>query len=170
MPIPNQVSQVWYREHWPWILISGPLIVVIASLISAWLAYKTSDGLVQDDYHKEGKAINRIFERDERAREFGLSGDVKLLDNTLELTISSHSHIPLPPTLRLLISHATRVDKDQTVALTVTKPGVYSGRFVPLDNARYFLTLEDPGKTWRVVGLWRDPKIIKSVPLLAAIL
>ena len=31
-------STVWYREPWPWILMSGPAVAVIGSLVSAYLA------------------------------------------------------------------------------------------------------------------------------------
>ena len=38
----------WYREPWPWLLMLGPLIVIIAGVITAYLAVVTSDGLVED--------------------------------------------------------------------------------------------------------------------------
>ncbi len=49
----------WYRQRWPWLLIAGPAIVVVASLTSAWLAVVTDDGVVADDYYKQGLLINR---------------------------------------------------------------------------------------------------------------
>jgi uncharacterized protein len=52
-------AQRWYRQRWPWLLIAGPAIVVVASLTSAWLAIVTDDGLVADDYYKQGLLINR---------------------------------------------------------------------------------------------------------------
>jgi hypothetical protein len=49
----------WYREAWPWLLIAGPAIVVAASLASAWIAVKSDDGVVAEDYYKLGLLINR---------------------------------------------------------------------------------------------------------------
>ncbi len=47
------------REHWPWLLATGPAVVVVASLASAVIAASGSDGLVADDYYKLGLTINR---------------------------------------------------------------------------------------------------------------
>ena len=39
----------WYREPWPWIIIGLLGSVVIASLITVWIAATNPDGLVVDD-------------------------------------------------------------------------------------------------------------------------
>jgi len=38
----------WYREPWPWVLIAIPLLTVIASAITFWLAVSRPDYLVLD--------------------------------------------------------------------------------------------------------------------------
>ena len=60
-------SKPWYREPWPWILMAGPAIVVVAGLVTAFLAVTTSDGLVAEDYYRRGIEINRALTREERA-------------------------------------------------------------------------------------------------------
>lgn len=35
----SQVSKPWYKERWPWILMAGPAIVVIACIITIYLAF-----------------------------------------------------------------------------------------------------------------------------------
>ena len=37
----RQQSKVWYKEPWPWLLMSGPLIVVVAAFATLWLAANT---------------------------------------------------------------------------------------------------------------------------------
>jgi len=44
---------------WPWLLAAGPVLVVVASLLTAWLAATRSDNVVADDYYKLGLTINR---------------------------------------------------------------------------------------------------------------
>jgi len=44
---------------WPWLLAAGPALVVVASLVTAWLAMTHADGLVADDYYRLGLTINR---------------------------------------------------------------------------------------------------------------
>lgn len=57
----RQSSSPWYREPWPWLLMAGPLIVIIAGLVTAWLAVTSSDGLVTDDYYKKGLAAGETW-------------------------------------------------------------------------------------------------------------
>ena len=35
-PAPWAGVQAWYREPWPWLIMAGPLIVVIASMVTVW--------------------------------------------------------------------------------------------------------------------------------------
>lgn len=49
----------WYRERWPWLLTAGPLAVVLGCLASAWMAASSDDGVVAQDYYKQGLLINR---------------------------------------------------------------------------------------------------------------
>ena len=61
----------WYRQRWPWLLMLGPAIVVVAGIVTAVIAIETDDGLVTDDYYKRGLAINQTLERAARMIETG---------------------------------------------------------------------------------------------------
>ena len=65
--LPETAPRPWYREPWPWILMAGPAVVVVAGFFTLWLAVSTSDGLVVEDYYKQGLAINRVFAREDAA-------------------------------------------------------------------------------------------------------
>jgi len=39
-------SKPWYREPWPWILMSGPAVVVVAGTVTAVIAIRTADPVV----------------------------------------------------------------------------------------------------------------------------
>ena len=43
----------WYRHPWPWLLMLGPFVVVVAGLLTAYIAFKSNDGLVDDDYYRK---------------------------------------------------------------------------------------------------------------------
>ena len=64
-------TKPWYREPWPWLLMSGPAIVVVAGIITTVLAVRTHDGLVVDDYYKQGLAVNKDLSRDLAAKKIG---------------------------------------------------------------------------------------------------
>ena len=51
MPIDDksEIHPPWYRQFWPWVLIAIPLLTVIASGFTFWLAVSNPDYLVVDD-------------------------------------------------------------------------------------------------------------------------
>jgi len=67
MAIAKFDARPWYREPWPWIIIAGPASAVVAGVALLWLAIDSNDGLVVDDYYKEGLAINQVIRRDQAA-------------------------------------------------------------------------------------------------------
>jgi len=69
-------NKPWYRHPWPWLLMAGPFIVVVAGLVTAYLAVVSNDGLVDDDYYKQGLAVNQISARDQRAAALALQAEV----------------------------------------------------------------------------------------------
>ncbi|MCM2287995.1 MAG: FixH family protein [Sulfuritalea sp.] len=142
----------WYREPWPWILAAGPLIVVIAAFYTAWLAIKSNDGLVTDDYYKKGLAANQTIARSEQAAKIGLVAGVRVTADTLSVRLQAgDGKFALPPTLAVTISHPTRAGLDQSRVLT-RSGDLYSGD-VRLPAAGHWLVLlEDEQKTWRLMG------------------
>lgn len=64
---PAQESKPWHRHPWPWLLMLGPGLVLIAGAYTSWLAWSTDDGLVARDYYKRGLLINRTLQRDHNA-------------------------------------------------------------------------------------------------------
>ena len=67
MAIVTKKPPPWYRQAWPWFLIAFPAIAVIAGAVTLWLAVSTSDGLVVDDYYKQGLAVQQTMARSQRA-------------------------------------------------------------------------------------------------------
>lgn len=45
----EQSARPWYREPWPWIIIGLLGTVIVASMITLWIAASNPDGLVVDD-------------------------------------------------------------------------------------------------------------------------
>ena len=72
----NAAQRPWYREPWPWLLMLGPALVIVAGAVTVALAVVSDDGVIAEDYYKRGLAIDRVLARDARARELGLSARV----------------------------------------------------------------------------------------------
>ncbi len=150
--ITTAVVRPWYREPWPWILAAGPFIVVVAACYTAWLAVKSSDGLVTEDYYRKGLSANQTIARSEQATRMGLVAGVRIGGDTLAVRLEARDKgFVMPPTLAVTISHPTRAGLDQSRVL-VRNGELYSGE-VRLPAAGHWLVLlEDERKTWRLMG------------------
>ena len=141
----------WYREPWPWILMAGPAAVIVAGFFTMALAFRTEDGLVADDYYKQGLAINQVMRRSERARELNLKAQVSFSGARVRVVLQGDE---APPGLRLRWVHPTRAGYDQSVVLHAASRGVYEGSLVPSGGETRRLVLEDTGSNWRLTGTW----------------
>ena len=148
-PVTRHPAQPWYREPWPWILMSGPAAVIAAGVVTIWLAYSTSDGLVADDYYKRGLAINQELRRDELARELGIAAELEARDGVLRLRLTAPRGAPEAVFARLV--HPTRAGLDQRLRLALISPGIYEAALGSLTSGRWRVVLEDPRGEWRIV-------------------
>ena len=145
----------WYREPWPWLLMAGPFIVVVAGFVTLAFAIHSADGLVADDYYKQGKAINMTLTRDAHARELGLHARVSMTPGgRVALAFAAGSAPPPESNLHMTLHHPTRSGFDRRVTLARLPDGSYSAAMPPIDSARWTMTLEDEGRTWRLTGDW----------------
>jgi hypothetical protein len=134
----------------------APLAAVIGGAITLWLAVSTNDGLVAEDYYKQGLAINRTMSRDAAAREHHLRARVVLGDGLDRVRISLAGDA-LPERLTLHIVHPTRPGMDQTTQLRAVGRGTYEAVLRPLAGGRWYVTLEDEARSWRLAGAWHLP-------------
>ena len=140
------MNRPWYREPWPWILMSGPAAVIVAGAATMWLAYSTSDGLVAEDYYKRGLAINKRIAREEEAERLGISASIRLLPDRLHVDLKGES----PPALFVHLAHATRAGYDMRLRLAPVAPGAYETELSHLPRGRWQVIIEDPRGTWRI--------------------
>ena len=161
-PMPPTISlrrapaqQPWYREPWPWILMAGPVAVIVAGAVTGWLALRSYDGLIADDYYKQGLQVNQVLARARAAAERGIAGELKLIpgsDGVFALDLVS-ARGALPQSIQVALSHPTRAGLDQRVrALPAPSQGIYSGRIASLAPGRWNVIVEDSSGLWRIRG------------------
>ncbi len=156
-------EKTWYREPWPWILAAGPAIVVVAGIATAWIAIKSNDGLVSEDYYKKGLVVNQTISQSERATQLGITGGVRVTSSTLSVRLSAVDPVfVLPPTLVVTVSHPTRAGVDQTRVLT-RDGAVYSGEFHLPASGHWLVLIADEARTWRLMGNMMLPAAGESV-------
>lgn len=54
----------WWKHGHVWLLISGPAAVVVAGLLTAWIAVAGQDPVVDEDYYRHGLEINKQLAKD----------------------------------------------------------------------------------------------------------
>lgn len=54
-------GQPWWRYGHVWLVISGPLIVVVAALVTGWIAISNPDPVLAQDYYRQGIEINKTL-------------------------------------------------------------------------------------------------------------
>ncbi|MEN9711894.1 MAG: hypothetical protein RLY90_155 [Pseudomonadota bacterium] len=55
-------SQVWWRNGYVWLVIGGPLVVVIAAIATAIIAIRMPDPVIDEDYYRKGLEINKTLD------------------------------------------------------------------------------------------------------------
>ena len=151
--ISRLASRPWYREPWPWILMSGPAIVVVAGAFTAFLAVAGADPLVADDYYKQGLAINRVIAKEERARSLGVSATARFEAGRVRITLSEAALDP--QRVRLKLAHRTRASEDRSLVVERVAPATYEAAFEAPREGTWVVHIEDPASDWRVTGRWR---------------
>lgn len=155
---PREDTEPWYKQFWPWFLISLPLSVVIASIVTINLAIKTNDGLVSDDYYKEGLGIHRDADSAAKAKALGIAAALDYDAETGALSVALDEPLSdAAGVLSLEIVHPTRPDNDRFTQLTPIGPGRYAGRVEPIVPANWRLTLQPEDGRWRIVGRLKVP-------------
>jgi len=141
----------WYRQRWPWLLMAGPAIVVVAGFVTLWLAIASNDGLVADDYYKRGLGINRTLERSERAAALGLVAVVDVDAGGAVQVLLTSTVVALdaaPAQVRLVLLHPTRAGADRRIDLTLGPDGAYRGQADVLPPGRWRVGVETD--EWRL--------------------
>lgn len=153
LPIAVKGPKPWYRQFWPWFLIALPSTVVVAALITVFIAFKYADDLVIDNYYKEGRAINESLGQDNAATALGLSAEVVFDKVSGEVLVSLVGDGEQPRQLLLRLLHPMSADLDHSLVLASTGAGRYRADLEVVPQQRYYLRLEpaaDP--LWRLNG------------------
>lgn len=132
--------------------MAGPAIVVVAGFVTAWLAFNNADGLVVDDYYKQGLAINQTLGRRDTAARLGVRAELHFGKGRVSVNIENAE---VRGKLKLRLVHPTRAGRDQSVELAAVRPGGYESTLQVLQPGRWHVVLED--SDWRLAGDWILP-------------
>jgi hypothetical protein len=146
----------WYRELWPWLLISGPALVVVGCVYAMWLAVATDDTLVAEDYYKRGLSINERLERAANAARMQIAAQVTIgADGGVRVALSGAA--PSLQSVRLVLAHATRSGLDRSAVLERNQDNIFVGHLPAPGTGRWLLSVEADD--------WRLPAVEVSEPI-----
>ena len=57
----------WWKFGHVWLVLAGPLVVIVAGFITLWLAMSRPDPVVAEDYYQRGIDINKTMEHPEKS-------------------------------------------------------------------------------------------------------
>ena len=125
----QEESLPWYRHPLVWMIIAIPSSAVLAGFATFYLAVTTDDGLVADDYYKQGLAINVQIERLVVAKQLAIVADIKIESKTgfinIDLDKGRLENYPSP--LILALKHASNEQKDRIIQVQHGVDNHYAG-------------------------------------------
>lgn len=139
----------WYKQFWPWFLISIPVISIILSMTMMHLATSGKDTLVIDDYYKEGKGINRQLVKYQEAKVRGIDTTLTFEPHSVQLNFKSGA----PETgeaLSLTFQHATLAEHDFSVMLVRDANGTYRATLDKPVDGKWRVLLKPIDDQWRI--------------------
>lgn len=155
--IPSNAQRPWYAHRWPWLLMLGPIAVVLAGIHTMVIAFASQDALVVDDYYKQGKAINMDLRRDRVAAAMRLEMEVGY-DAASGMVSGMLKGLPKNEAVTLSLIHSTQPQKDITLRIQPDAEGRFSVALPMLDIARWQVLAENEQRDWRLQGEWNWPQ------------
>lgn len=152
-------ARPWYRHLWPWLLMAGPVAVILAGSYTIWLAFSRQDAMVVDDYYRQGKAINQDLRRDRVATTLGLSfaAEYDPANGQLKGALLGFGK-PVAGDLIVRLAHSTQPEKDLQLLARPDHNGDFTIMLPMLEQGRWQVVVESAKREWRLNGAWKWPQ------------
>jgi hypothetical protein len=144
--------------------MAGPALVIVAGVGTSIVAFTGADGLVADDYYKQGLSVNRQIARDAAAREGGIEGELQAIPGAVRVVL--RSRVALPERLTLRFVHPAHASQDRVVYLAQRGDGAYEAPLADLGAVRWRAIVETAD--WRVSAIL-NPKAGNTAALLPGV-
>lgn len=139
----------WYKQFWPWFVISIPLSSVIVAVFQIYFALNSPRDLVKDNYYKEGLGINQELGRKQLATELDIRAKLTIDNLTGEVILATQNAIE--PNLTLNFYHVASAAKDFNVTLQQISDDQYRGSLTKSISGNWNVSIESD-KGWQLSG------------------
>ena len=148
----NLDTTPWFKQFWPWFLISIPFITICYCALMIYMAITTENSLVSDNYYKDGLAINQSLSMDKRAKELSLSAELKAFESARVSLKLNGDLTDTPSFLTLKLLHPTIDGRDVEVKLLPEPGNIYSAILEKPLQGRWHIDIIAQDATWRLKG------------------
>lgn len=134
-----------------------PASVVVAGIVTVFIAVNNADNLVVDDYYKEGLGINRMLKQDTVARLLQIDASVEVDSLVGEVTVVLVANLTkTPEKIDMHWIHPTSQEKDFIITLPRSHSGTYLGQLPGKVDGRWYLQLSAAQpEPWRLKTEWQ---------------
>ncbi len=163
-------KDIWYKEPWLLLVVGGPLLVVCASLVTGFIAFRGADQVVAKDYYRQGLMINTNLQRDAKARDMSLDAALQLDMARKKILMQLNAKQALPDLVQVSLasSGAASGSVEEVVRrlpLKQVSAGKYEADFSSdskfesaiNSGALHILHVKLETNEWRLTGDWLDP-------------
>lgn len=157
----EQEIKPWYKQGWPWFVISFPLLTVVAGIATYFIAANQPHSMVQDDYFKKGLAINQSIGKLQLAKDKMLVANIRADKESNLITIDLEGNNISAKRLNLFFSHPTQTAKDHIVTLENLSSTQFIGELPKLSQAYWHIRLADIDDNWHLKARWHYPEAVR---------
>ena len=152
---PTAGAGPWYTHRWPWLLMLGPVTVLVGGAYVTWLAVGHPDALVVDDYYKQGKAINQDLRRDRMATKLGmaLQADYDPRSGRLAGRLAGKVAGPAAP-FTIYLAPPTLPQRDLRLFVRPAADGTFAVALPALERTHWQVVVEGSLRDWRLAKGW----------------
>lgn len=165
----NTKPEIWYKQFWPWFLLAPLVLTVIVGITMLTFSIKEFDGTVNDNYYKEGLAINQMLQRDQAAAAMQMAAVLNVDSVTGEVLVTISGQLEnWPDSLLVKFVNPTRATQDYQIQLNQVRDNYYRGQLDKIPSNFWYLDIASPtDEHWRIKGGVQFP-IEKPIELKAA--
>lgn len=154
----------WYKEPWPFILVSITGLGVVAGSTLAFIGLSNPPELVRGEFEQLGRGLTDTSVRTSQARALGLDGQVQLVGDQVVLTLSATQPESLPERLLVQFQHPASSDGDATALLQRGTDGQYRGGLAQAPHSSALVIVSDLEQSWWLAGRGVSDGVISVAP------
>lgn len=147
----------WYRYPYVWLLlIIVPLLTLLASVATVYIAVNSSESPAHDSYYKRGMSPNELAPKEQIAKERGLSATLAVTQQQLVITLNQAIN---DGELQITFQHPTLAKFDFTTPLNPMGDdhlAFYIPRPSNLRDHKWDIFVDSPSQGWRIKGRLLD--------------